>query len=189
MSVLFFANRVAPRVVEKRLEKIPYKLGPWQGESFSFDKRVIEELSADISVSRKYNYNNRQITLYIGYYGTRKGGRTGHNPNACYPSSGWSINEAKLVPVSDKTSVNRMIVSKNRNSQLVYHWYQAEGNVLKTGIEQNILRFFRRLLSNRDDGAFVRVSIYYSDKSDERSLAKFSNRLIPIIAKLWPLEG
>ncbi len=89
--IIYLSGRSMPEVVEKRLLDLPYTIGPWVGKEFSLDKLIINELDTDVYVARNYMNENYLITLYIGYYGTKKGGRTGHNPNSCYPSSGWSI--------------------------------------------------------------------------------------------------
>ena len=79
-------------VVEKRIDKFPYRIGDYVGADIKMQNSVIKELNTDAYIFRKYFYKqNEEITLYIGYYGTKKGGRTGHNPNACYPAGGWAI--------------------------------------------------------------------------------------------------
>ncbi len=184
-TVSFFSSRPVPEVVEKRLDKLPYEIGAWSGTDFSFEERVIEELNTDVAVSRHYSNKDKVINLYIGYYGTKKGGRTGHNPNACYPSAGWSIRSDEYVVLPGGPEVNRLFITKGEANQVVYHWYQARDTIIKAGLEQNVLRFLGLLIHNRNDGAFVSVS---STLEDEALVGDFSKKLIPIIASLWPVE-
>ena len=191
-SVIYLSSRPLPEVVEKRLVNLPYTIGSWSGEVFSFDQLIIDELDTDESIARNYidRNNNYIITLYIGYYGTKKGGRTGHNPNACYPSSGWQIVSDTDTSISDDYGqVNRLLVKKGAIAQIVYHWYQDEDKIIQSGIEQNINRFINKVRYNRNDGAFVRISIDGRSEGAEDALTQFGRLLIPLIAKNWPVEG
>ncbi len=60
--------------------------------------------------------------------------------------------------------LNILVVKKNDDKQLIYHWYQSDKNkVMISGVQQNLHRLVNRLLLNRDDGAFVRVSTDIND--------------------------
>ncbi len=190
-SVVYISGRPLPNVVDARLDTLPYTIGSWEGKDFNFDRLVIDELDTDDRVARNYrNKNNSHlITLYIGYYGTKKGGRTGHNPNACYPSSGWKIvSDTANSITGNYDEVNRMLVQKGSVSQIVYHWYQDEDKIIQSGIEQNINRFINKLRFNRDDGAFVRISIDGRKEGSEDALKQFGNLLIPLVSENWPIE-
>lgn len=196
-SVIYLSGRPLPEVVEKRLDNLPYTIGTWEGKDFSFDQIIIDELDTDESVARNYidRNNNYIITLYIGYYGTKKGGRTGHNPNSCYPSSGWNIISDTSANVIEGGRVNRLLVKKGDMTQAIYHWYQDGDKIIQSGIEQNINRFINKVRLNRDDGAFVRISIEMAGHAErgrsegaEETLIQFGRLLMPLIAENWPVE-
>ena len=189
-TVIYLSGRQLPDVVEKKLINLPYKIGSWSGSDFSFDQLIINELDTDDRVARNYiDKNNHLITLYIGYYGTKKGGRTGHNPNACYPSSGWRIISDTDTNMNENYgAVNKLFVKKLGVSQIVYHWNQDEDKIIQSGIEQNINRFINKVRFNRDDGAFVRISIDGRAEGAEDALRQFGRLIIPLITKNWPIE-
>ena len=62
---------------------------------------------------------------------------------------------------------------------------------LATGIQQNIQRFWGRVLDNRNDGAFVRVSMF-SDKAQLHSAAtlteSFAENILNLLPNYWPDE-
>jgi len=185
-------------VVDKGFDRFPVSFDEYSGEDIKMDDRVVKELDTDVYIFRNYIGKNI-VTLYIGYYGTGKGGRTGHNPNACYPSSGYAILDEKKValPVNffdgkvAEVVVTRLLIAKNDEKQIVYHWYQSSADkVLASGIEQNIHRFKTRLLYNRNDGAFVRVSATVKENipDTEGSLLVFIKKIIPLIEQYWPVE-
>jgi EpsI family protein len=188
------------QVIDKNIDRFPYKIGKLTGIDVEMEDAVVKELNTDVYIFRKYiNDKGSEITLYIGYYGTRKGGRTGHNPSACYPGSGWTIlnqSEVKVPVFLDGTermiTLNSLRVKKGNLTQLVYNWYQSNGDeVLSSGIEQNLHRFKSKILHNRNDGAFVTVSapIIRNLFNTQNSVHAFIREIFPLIVNHWPEEG
>lgn len=186
-------------VIEKKLDKLPYRIGNYTGVDMKLEDGVVKELDTDVYIFRRYlKEQDEEITLYIGYYGTRKGGRTGHVPEACYPAVGWGIlDESRVkVPVlfdgKDRMiTINSLKVKKGNTTGLVYHWYQSSGDkVLSSGVAQNLQRFKTKILYNRDDGAFIRVSapVTQSLSYTKNGLDSFIKKLYPLIVKYWPEE-
>jgi EpsI family protein len=186
-------------VIEKNIDKFPYKIGDYIGIDIGMEDTVVKELNTDVYIYRGYvNNKGERITLYVGYYGTKKGGRTGHNPDGCYPGGGWSIlNKSKVkVPVvfdgKERTiTLNSLQAIKGEITEFVYYWYQSQGNeVLASGIEQNLHRFKNKILYNRNDGAFLRVSapIIRSLSYTENRIQSFIKDIFPLIVKHWPKE-
>ena len=147
-AVTAVSKRSVPVVVRTNLEQIPMEIAGFTATEDSLSQAVYDELNADTHVYRHYrSADGRQVDLYIGYYGTAKGGRTPHNPYACFPSSGWTIIEAKTDSLdpgddrnySDEVPVNYMLVKNGESYNVVLHWYQSDGNkVLATGFQKNI---------------------------------------------------
>src|SRR5665811_1355673 len=84
--------RPKPVIARTNLEYLPKEIAGYKGVDDTFPEAVNRELNADKQLYRHYRSSDgSQIDLYIGYYGTAKGGRTGHNPYACLPGAGWAI--------------------------------------------------------------------------------------------------
>lgn len=192
-------TRGEPVVVKTNLENLPMQIGSYSAISDSFDPSVYDELNADTHVYRHYiSPEHGTIDLYIGYYGTAKGGRTGHNPYACLPGGGWAILETHPFTIRAKGSgkthkVNYILSKKSDVYQVVLHWYQSNGDrVLFSGLEQNIHRFWGLLLHNRNDGAFVRLTAtsHTPDTQDaEARLKRFAEDIINLLPRYWPEEA
>jgi EpsI family protein len=192
------AQRGEPVVVKTNLENLPMEIAGYKATEDFFPDSVYKELNADRHVYRHYrNADGKQINLYIGYYGTAKGGRTGHNPFGCLPGAGWGILEVRQLKLktnrySDGVSVNLILAHKGEACESVLHWYQSAGDrVLSTGIQQNIQRFIGRILYNRNDGAFVRVSVLTEQTGIEEAnlLAKsFAEKILDLLPEYWPVE-
>jgi EpsI family protein len=187
-------------IKENKFIDFPVQIDGYIGKEIKMPDVVIEELNTDISIFRNYKKKeNESITLYIGYYSTKKGGRTGHHPEACYPGSGWSIKEKykkNIVVIYNglerQITVNVLHVAKRgENDKIVYHWYQSNREtVLSNGIEQNLHRFKMRLFNNRNDGAFIRVSTAIKNdiKVSIFRAQVFIKKIYPLIVNYWPIE-
>lgn len=202
-AVVNLNAREAPVVVKTNLELLPMEIGGYTGVEDHFSLAVYQELNADKHVYRHYQKSRgERVSLYVGYYGTAKGGRTGHNPYACLPGAGWGVLQSSRVVISNKKSkavdgdeptVNYVLAKKDDLYEVVLHWYQSDKDkVLSTGIQQNVQRFFGRVFHNRNDGAFVRVSAVCAERDIEKTMAltkEFAMHTLDLLPYYWPEEG
>lgn len=191
------STRQVPVVVQTNLENLPREIGGYIAVDGTFPESVYRELNSDKNIYRHYLNGNGALSLYIGYYGTAKGGRTGHNPYACLPGAGWSILETRIINLDKDKSKSRPVLNYVRAKRdgintVMVHWYQIAGStVVATGIQQNIQRFWGRLLHNRNDGAFVQITAQVPDEDVEATLRKienFSGQVVALLPKYWPVE-
>jgi EpsI family protein len=190
--------RGKPVVVETNLEKLPMEIYGMQGVDDSYPEAVYKELNADKNIYRHYrSRDGKQVDLYIGYYGTAKGGRTGHNPLACLPSQGWGMTDSREIILKsryypDGIPVRYLLSSKGDLTLTTVCWYQSAGNkVLSTGIKQNIESFLGMVFHNRNDGAYVQVTLLSDREETEaaKGVAKsFSECVIDLLPGNWPKE-
>ena len=79
--VVAISRRGVPVVVKTNLENLPMEIDGYNAIESYLPDPIHKKLNPDRYLSRYYRGNNgKQVDLYIGYYGTAKGGRTGHNP-------------------------------------------------------------------------------------------------------------
>lgn len=186
-------------VWKKNLDKLPYTIGEMRGVDVPLEESVVKELDTDVYVSRNYiSADGRVLNVYIGYYGTQKGGRSKHSPEGCYPGAGWSIlKESKANMVIEQNGskkdimLNTLQVKRGDDHQLVYHWYQSDRDTIAiNGVQQNINRFKNRLMNNRDDGAFIRVSGDTNNNfgTTKEDIENFIQHLFPLLVEYWPQE-
>ena len=203
-AVFLISRRGEPVVVATNLENLPMEIAGFKATEDFISDAVSKELNADKHVYRHYrSEDGRQVDLYIGYYGTAKGGRTPHNPYGCLPGSGWGIIEAHKVQLTAHSSpltkyypngveVNYILSQKGPIYDVVLHWYQSNRDkILATGIQQNIQRFLGRAIYNRNDGAFIRVSANIDQEHIEeaKKLVKFfAEKVLDLLPDYWPLE-
>ena len=198
-AAVSIASRKPPVVVRTNLENLPMQIGEYVAAEDTFSQSVYDELNADKHVYRHYRSPEGEvIDLYIGYYGTAKGGRTGHNPYACLPGAGWGVIKDETVHLNPsytggEEAVRLVTTQKGGTYQIMLHWYQSDGTkVLGSGLEQNIQRFLGMVLHNKNDGAFVRVSMNVSKEHIEKARQKvqaFSEKILELLPKYWPKEA
>lgn len=197
-TVTALSSRSVPAVVQTGLEKLPMVISGYTATEDSFSDAVYKELNADKNIYRHYkSQNGDQLDLYIGYYGTAKGGRTGHNPYACLPGAGWAIVDSHKIGISlpnttSGTELNYLQARRNGINTVMVHWYQTAGStVISTGIQQNIKKFWGRILHNRNDGAFIQITSQVSDEmvaGVETKTRNFAEKVLQLLPEYWPVE-
>ena len=196
LGVLSIAARPPLKVTDVRLDHIPMQMESLVGTELYFEDSVYQVLNADGNLLRNYaSPDGEVVNLYIGYYGTQKGGRAEHLPQYCFTGQGWSIEKWDFVsfdsPGMGTVRVNRLMVKKGGERQLVYFWFQSEATVMATGWEQNWYKFHHRLLQDRNDGTLVRVALDLSvgkeGEAEERA-KRFSQIVMPLVSQFWPIE-
>lgn len=182
----------------KSIERLPHQLAGWKSEDLPISDVVERMLRADSQVQRRYsNAAGAFVWLYVGYYGTERGGRPEHTPWACYPSAGWVIESSAELPLSDfpgGIGDGRMIefvVELQGQRRLVHFWYATHRSAaLATERALTLDHLVGRFSpSGRADGALVRISTVIDDDAvavARGRLRKFSGPLVLELAKHWP---
>ena len=178
------------------LAALPQRVGSWVSEDVAIDKAIEAELAADLNLQRVYRHVTLGdvLWLYVGYYGTARGGRPEHTPRGCYPGAGWSIESSRTLPVGRGSElwVNEYRVRQGDEERLVHFWYRSHRRTgILGGFDQSLDHLLGRLQQGRADGALVRIStgIREGGESGARSrLLAFAAELDPLLASHWPSE-
>jgi len=190
-------NQGSFRIIQNRLGDLPRTLLGYEGTDDRFEDSVYAVLANDYNLLRRYlDPTGRVIWLYIGYYGTSKGGRPAHIPQYCYTGQGFAIEEWSLVPAPGgrpSERINRMVVKRGHERQLILFWFHSDGDrMLGSGLDQNLLRLRNRLLGERDDGSLVRLSMSIpmgQDRLVSDKLSAFAVELRRLLPQNWPVEA
>ena len=176
------------------LDTLPMKIDVYEGEAIPLESTVESVLRADFNLQRSYYGAGSLIWLYVGYYGTTRGGRPEHTPRGCYTGAGWGIESTRTLQVvpNGNMQVNEYLVEREGERRLVHFWYRSarRGGMLG-GWDQNIDRFVGRITDGRADGALIRIStpLNGNDEIGARGrLLGFASMLDPLLAERWPTE-
>lgn len=184
-----FTGEAVP--IRRSLDSFPATLGEWQertGTILSVD--ILDKLRLSDYVMRDYvDGAGRDLNLYIGYWDTQRKGAMVHSPKNCFPGIGWEPVEASLItiplrPPYPPIIVNRYLVQKDREQQVVLYWYHSQGQAMAGEIPAKIEMIKSAIFRNRTDGAIVRVMSPVSG-----GIRETSDRLVAYIQALYPALG
>jgi EpsI family protein len=159
------------------------------------DPEVLETLGSGNYLSRFYRSATAPpIDLFIAYYTSQRSGDTIHSPKNCLPGSGWTPLESERIqlPVTSGMSiqVNRYIVAKGPERQLVMYWYQAHGHSTASEYSAKLYLIADSIKMNRSDGGMVRiVTPMLPTETLEQSQARateFARNLYPMLETYIP---
>ena len=177
------------------LATLPMRIDVYDAEEIPLEETVESILRADFNLQRVYFAPGSLVWLYVGYYGTTRGGRPEHTPRGCYTGAGWGIESARALRVDPNGDLraNEYLVERSGERQLVHFWYRSSRRTgILGGWDQNLDRFVGRLTEGRADGALIRIStpVIGDDEISARGrLLGFASILDPLIAERWPTES
>ncbi len=178
------------------LAELPLQIDLWRGEEIPLRSGIEEMLDADYNLQRTYVHPlGGVVWLYVGYYGTTRGGRPEHTPWLCYPSNGWKIMRRDIVTLrrDERLRASEIVVEKGGERRLVHFWYQSYRRAgMLGGFDQALERLRNQLLEGRADGSLVRLSAPIAGPEEEASararLISFSREIVPLLRQHWPRE-
>lgn len=177
--------------IREPLASFPTALGAWEGrEATFFEVEILNILKVKDYLMRRYvESGGGSLWLYIGYWDTQRKGAQMHSPKNCLPGSGWEPLEASRVtvplpPPYAPITLNRYLIQKDQEQQLVFYWYHSQGQVIAGEVGARIEMVKNAIIRNRTDGALIRVSSPVSE-----SVPETSDRLITFIQAMYPILG
>ena len=201
-TTIFLANarRTEIAVTRTAFDTFPMTIGPWKSiVDPPMDKDVLKVLGVDDYLSRVYyQANGAAVGLYMGFYGSQRQGDTIHSPLNCLPGAGWQpVSQGRLqIANADgqgrDVTVNRYVVQKGLERQLVLYWYQSHGRVVASEYTSKLYLIHDAIRLNRTDGSMVRViapikgDAAAAGESAERLAEEFVRVIFPLLPAYLP---
>jgi EpsI family protein len=128
----------------------------------------------------------------VAYYASQRKGISPHSPRVCIPGGGWEIADIRRTQIDD-IPVNRVIIRRGLESQLVYYWFQERGEPIANEYLKKWKLLEDAIAYNRTDGALVRVVTPF-DSSEavevaEQRLNEFVRAAYPELVRVLPKKG
>jgi EpsI family protein len=177
----------------------PMQLGEWRGvQDPPMDPQVRAVLGVSDYLTRAYFQPDKAgVGLYIGYWDSQRQGDTIHSPLNCLPGAGWAPVSKSTIDVpsgvgGEQIAVNRYVVRKGLDSQVILYWYQSHGRVVASEYWSRLFLIRDAVRLNRTDGAIVRViAPVLSDNAEaesaaQRLAARFVTTLFPRLSSYLP---
>jgi EpsI family protein len=193
----WLSMRPALEVDSRELAQLPSQVNSWSSVEVPMEPAVESMLQADFNLQRAYVHPlGDVIWLYVGYYGTERGGRPEHLPATCYHAHGWNIPARRELEIDPSLGLraNEYVVEREGEVRLVHFWYRSHretGMLSLTGLTVDHL--LGRFLGRRADGALVRISTPLESLealvAARSKLVGFGTALEPLLAERWPAEA
>jgi EpsI family protein len=177
------------------LSSLPSQIDGWTGTDETLDQQTLDILGPGEFLVRDYeNQNQPWINLYIAYFPTQKTGDTIHSPNHCLPGAGWVPTSRDMVQIArpDGSSfpVNRYVVAKSGDRQLVLYWFQAHGRAVASEYWAKYYLVSDSIAMNRSDGGLVRLMtpLVNGESVDaaQARMMKLGSQFLPLLDSYIP---
>jgi EpsI family protein len=207
-ALLASRSRAEPELPRKAFSEYPRELGGFRGRDLEMDQEVLDLLKLSDHVMRVYvpasergrasafEGQTRQaaapVWLYVGYYGSQRTGATYHSPKNCLPGGGWVFKSSEpvtgVVPGRPDAAVNRVVIEKGFDRQMILYWYQDRGRIVADEYAAKGYLILDATTRNRTDGALVRIStpIVGSDEEAWNHLLGFAKAAVPPLGEHLP---
>jgi EpsI family protein len=191
----YSAHLVSAEVPVSRepLAGLPLTVGEWSGhDAPPLADDVLTQLGVDDYLNREYlNAAGIPVGVYVGYYASQRQGDTIHSPQNCLPGAGWQPVETGVADLqlgSRSVRVNRFLIQKGLDRQVVFYWYQGRGRVVANEYRNKALLMFDAARLHRTNGGLVRLIAPINTTAGEAqtSLSAFATALFPHLDKHLP---
>ena len=189
VAVLALApNREQIRPRRLNFAEFPLTLGDgWHGRTDQLDPDVIATLAVDDYLLVNYSRaDTPPVNLYSAYYDSQSSGASSHSPRTCIPGGGWAITSITEVDVPNHQGplrVNRAMVQRGEQRQLVYYWFSQRGRTLTNELWVKWYILADAITRHRSDGALLRVVTPLGPAEPE---ARADQRLADLLEQVQP---
>ena len=195
-SVVLANARSSERAVTRTsFASFPMSTGAWQASvDPPLEDSILKVLGVDDYLSRIYYRPGAAVGFFMGYYASQRQGDTIHSPLNCLPGAGWEpVSQGRLTIANADgagrdITVNRYIVKKGLDRQLVLYWYQSHGRVVASEYWSRAFLINDAIRLNRTDGSLVRViaPIPVTADDDGAAAEKLAEEFVRVIFPLLP---
>jgi EpsI family protein len=184
---------VLPRTA---LASFPLELKNWVGADVPIPDDILKTLGTGEFMQRTYRdriATGPYVDLYVAYRQSQQK-LVNHLPQDCLEGSGWSPVEVGTTTLAfpDDTPfpVNRYLIAKGDDRQLVLFWYSVRGRRVASEDRMTAYMAFDSLRLNRSDNALIRMNTALQPgekpRDAERRLLAFAGLVSPILPNYIP---
>ena len=192
-SVVVRGSEPAARELPVPLSAFPRELAGWMGmDGPPLDPEVAKVLGADDYLDRTYHHADAgAVGLWVAFYAVQRQGDAIHSPMNCLPGTGWmpvAHSRTLLWSGERQARVNRYVVQKRGERQVVTYWFQGRGRIVASEYANKGYLLLDAMRLRRTDGALVRLvtPVRGDEAVADGSIRKFADVLGPQLARWLP---
>lgn len=171
---------------------IPKHFGDWREESQRIvqvinpqTQKVLDETYSQILTRTYVNADGYRIMLSLAYGSDQRGPLRAHEPEACYPSQGFTLHRreaSQLATPFGKIPVRRLFTSKGSRVEPLTYWVRV-GDKAVEGWQSRLVTLSYTLTGRIPDGLIFRVSSIDPDQVRANQLQdQFINQLLQTVS-------
>lgn len=178
------------------LSSFPTQIDSWQGTRRPLEPATEQVLAASDYLNAVYAdpAQNAPVNLFVAWYADQSQGDGIHSPEVCLPVGGWEVSAFRphriALPHRAPFEVNRAIIAKGLNRQLVYYWFDGRGRAMTSDWRAKLSVIADGLTRGRTDGALVRYVTPIRRDEDiraaDRRLTRFIGQSLPRLSASIP---
>ena len=179
------------------LASMPTQFANWAGTDDPLDQETLDVLGPGEFLMRTYEDANQAqpwINLFVAYFPTQRTGDTIHSPSHCLPGAGWVPTDRQVItltaPDGSSFPVNRYVVSKAGERELVLYWFQAHGREVASEYSAKYYLIADSIRMHRSDGALIRLMTpmfdHESPEAAQARVMQLGNQFLPFLDRSIP---
>jgi exosortase D (VPLPA-CTERM-specific) len=171
-----------------RFSAFPLQVDDWRGVEEQLEPRIVKALDVEDYILANYVRpdDKTPVNFYVAYYSSQRKGASIHSPRSCLPGHDWEMEQLSVRRVEGLGTpfqVNRVVISKAGQRQLVYYWFEQRGRKLTSEFATKAYLLWDAIKLNRTDGALVRLTTPVPRGTD---IAAAEQRMQDLLRTLYP---
>jgi exosortase D (VPLPA-CTERM-specific) len=189
-------SRVSIHPQRSNFDQFPMELAGWTGKRAYLDFEMERVLGADDYIQVDFKdpsgAANVPVNFLVSYYQSQTEGSGIHSPEVCIPAGGWEVSkweQTSLRLLALKGSdlvVNRAIIQKEKERQLVYYWFEQRGRRTTNDYVAKVYTVWDSVMRGRSDGALIRVITSINENNNIQVAEERLNRFLELAMNKIP---
>ena len=158
-----YINTIPPE--REPFARFPLEIEGWSGTPGILPPGIAQILAADDYLAAVYRdpAEAAPVDLFLSWYASQTAGAAIHSPAVCLPGAGWEVSAIEPVAVAlpgtaaGTVRLNRAVIQKGLDRQLVYYWFEGRGRRLTNDFAAKFHTLADSLTRGRTDGGLVRL--------------------------------
>jgi exosortase D (VPLPA-CTERM-specific) len=187
----FTPQRELIKPERKEFLDFPLSVEGWRGQRERLSNVELDVLKLDDYIYANYrNDGNQTINFYVAWHDIQgRGTVSTHSPRSCMPGGGWNITEFDdrelpgLGPNGGPLPLNRAVIKKGEQAQVVYYWFHQRGRTLTNEFAIKWFIFYDGMTRQRTDGGLVR---FVAPMQPGEGIEDVDRRIVEFIKVMGP---
>ena len=186
LGASLWADRRPPSTLATPLDSIATQLAGWTSSGdMTLRDRIAASLAATNYLSRTYRKGPLQLDMFTAFYAQQRAGDTMHSPKFCLPGAGWEFADMRTIALDlpgPKVTVNRALVQRGGEHQLMLYWYQSPTRIVASEYQNKFFLVWDGLVHGNQGGSIVRVMLPDAPGAEAEAV-NFAANLIPQVRR------